>query len=424
MNSELKNRIIHKKNGTIPDGFVYLNYSNFPSDWRELSFKEAFEFNGSMSASRNDLSDDGIAYLHYGDIHKSQKTYIDFDSEYMSLPKLNIPIEKIKTSSLLENGDIVFADASEDYECIGKSIVVYKKSNDRFISGLHTIIARSKQNILDNGFKRYFISEWSIRKQIMRFATGISVYGISKSNLEKVKMCIPKLNEQIKIADILSTWDKAIELKEKLIEEKKKQKTGLMQRLLTGKVRLPGFDGEWEEITLDLITKYKASNISISSLKIDTNQNKRAYCIYNANGIFNKVDFYEMDKEYISIVKDGAGAGRLRKCEKYSSIIGTMGYIIPNDKVAYEFLYQRMLIVDFSKYLKGSTIPHVYYKDYKNEKLQLPSLKEQKAIAEVLNTADKEIDLLEKELEALKLQKKGLMQLLLTGIVRVNKEQS
>src|SRR5699024_4461449 len=97
-------------------------------------------------------------------------------------------------------------------------------------------------------YKRYFLSNYNVRKQFMFFATGISVLGINQENIKEIIVPLPPLPEQQKIAQTLSTWDQAIELKEKLIEAKKEQKKGVIQNLIKGKVRLPGFEGEWEEV--------------------------------------------------------------------------------------------------------------------------------------------------------------------------------
>src|SRR5690606_109846 len=231
----------------------FSNSNNYPLDWKCFRFDQLFNFEGGLSISRENLSDEGICYLHYGDIHTSTENYIDVKKDYDKLPKYNEKLQNINQKYLLNDGDIVIADASEDYEGIGKAVVIFNEENIPFISGLHTIVAKDKTDLIYRDFKRYFLSDWYIRKQMMFYATGISVFGLSKENVKKIQVILPSKLEQQKIADILSTWDKAIELKEKLIEQKKEQKKGLMQRLLTGKVRLPGFEGEWKKVRLGSI---------------------------------------------------------------------------------------------------------------------------------------------------------------------------
>lgn len=233
----------------------------------------------------------------------------------------------------------------------------------------------------------------------------------------KSKIILPPIEEQRKIAAILTTQDKVIELKEKRLVEKQRQKKYLMQQLLTGKKRLPGFAFEVEKTNIKAISTYSVSTISQTML--ESYESKQLYPVFNANSIAGYVDFYENECPYISIIKDGAGIGRVRLCEAKSSTIGTMGCIHARKGISIIFLYYLLEQVDFNKYSNGSTIPHLYYKDYSCEKVRIPDIKEQTAIAEVLSAADREIEKLQQDIEQEKQKKKALMQLLLTGIVRV-----
>lgn len=227
----------------------------------------------------------------------------------------------------------------------------------------------------------------------------------------KRSLSLPPLPEQQKIATILSTQDKVIELKEKLLVQKQQQKKYLMQQLLTGKKRLSGFNEKWRFAKLENVSKYSASAASFKTY--ESHLGCGPYPVYDASGCFGNIDFYENEQPYISIVKDGAGAGRVALCKEKSSTIGTLGCIFAND-IDLLYLFYCMSAVDFQIYSNGSTIPHVYYKDYKNMVLYLPCELEQKAIVEILSAADHEIDLLQKSIEAEKQKKKALMQLLLT----------
>lgn len=131
--------------------------------------------------------------------------------------------------------------------------------------------------------------------------------------------------EQERISTILTTQDKVIELKEKQLTGKQRQKKYLMQQLLTGKKRLPGFAFEVEKTNIKAISTYSVSTISQTML--ESYEGKQLYPVFNANSIAGHVDFYENECPYISIIKDGAGIGRVRLCEAKSSTIGTMGCI-------------------------------------------------------------------------------------------------
>ena len=240
---------------------------------------------------------------------------------------------------------------------------------------------------------------------------------LGQNRFLKSKIILPSIEEQRKIAAILMTQDKVIELKEKRLTEKQRQKKYLLQQLLTRQKRLPGFTSEVEETNIKAISIYSVSSISQTTL--EKYEGKRLYPVFNANSIAGYVDFFENEYPYVSIIKDGAGIGRVRLCEAKSSTIGTMGCIHARKGISIVFLYYLLEQVDFSKYSNGSTIPHLYYKDYSCEKVWVPDIQEQTAIAEVLSTADREIDLHRQNIEQEKQKKKALMQLLLTGIVRV-----
>ena len=142
-------------------------------------------------------------------------------------------------------------------------------------------------------------------------------------------------------------------------------------------------------VTLEEVCENRTSNISQKDLK----GNEGIYPIYGASGLIKKVDFYIQDKEYIGIVKDGAGVGRTMLLPSKSSVIGTMQYIIPNGILNIKYLYYALISKKLSKYSSGATIPHIYFRDYKKEKIVLISEIEQQKIVSIL---DKIVSLIEK----------------------------
>ena len=126
------------------------------------------------------------------------------------------------------------------------------------------------------------------------------------------------------------------------------------------------------------------SNLSANKL----NDNEGDYPVYGATGLFKNVDFFQQDKEYLAIIKDGAGVGRVYHYPAKSSILGTMQYLFPKDNINIRFAYYYLMSLDFKKYTCGAAIPHIYYKDYCNETLALPSKEEQEKIVSILDKAD------------------------------------
>lgn len=210
----------------------------FSGEWRIKSLGDLFNFSGGFSASREQLSTEGHCYLHYGDIHMSKKNFVDVCQEHQDIPKLNIPLKSVSPVSLLEDGDVVFVDASEDDEGTSKHVVVVNEGGMPLISGLHTIVAKSKTTELDHQYRRYCFQTAAIKRQFHFFAVGTKVSGISKSNIPRITLPVPEPSEQRAIASILNDMDGEIAALEAKLCKVRQIKQGMMQQLLTGKVRL------------------------------------------------------------------------------------------------------------------------------------------------------------------------------------------
>lgn len=207
--------------------------AGFDGEWEEKCLGDYVEFLRNGSNSRAELTnDDPVKYLHYGDIHASESVVLD----PICLPSL--PTEKAKGLDRLRNGDLIFADASEDTGGVGKSIELQAQDGIEVVAGLHTIAARFDKSVLADGFKGYlqFIPQFS--KQLKRLAAGTKVYATNKSHISGIEMCLPKVEEQTAIANVLSDMDAEIEALELRRAKTRDLKQAMMQELLTGKTRL------------------------------------------------------------------------------------------------------------------------------------------------------------------------------------------
>ena len=166
------------------------------------------------------------------------KTFVDVRVDYQDIPKLEIPLKRVASKSLLADGDVVFVDASEDDDGASRHVVVVNKENKPFISGLHTIVAKSKTNELDHEYRRFCFQTAGIRQQFLFYAVGTKVSGISKTNIAKLTLPIPSLPEQRAIAEALTDMDAELAALEQRREKTHALKLGMMQELLTGKTRL------------------------------------------------------------------------------------------------------------------------------------------------------------------------------------------
>ena len=204
----------------------------FQGQWDVKTLDELFAFSGGYAASRDQLSTEGHCYLHYGDIHGSAKTSIDTKVDYEDIPKLNVPLKQISPKSLLKDGDVVFVDASEDDDGTSKHVVVVNKGNLPFISGLHTIVAKSKTNELCNEYRHYCFQTAAIRQQFLFYAVGTKVTGISKTNIAKLNLPVPSSDEQIAIATVLADVDAELAALQQQLEKLRDVKQAMMQGLL------------------------------------------------------------------------------------------------------------------------------------------------------------------------------------------------
>jgi len=169
-------------------------------------------------------------------------------------------------------------------------------------------------------------------------------------------------------------------------------------------IRFKGFQEEWVEKKLKEFSSYKASNISVSHTKIHG-----SYKVYDANQCIGYTDKYIMKDDYITIIKDGSGVGRVRKLEGNTSFIATMGGIM-NDNSDLNFLYNILLKTDFSKHITGATIPHIYYSVYGNDEYLIPNTSEQSQIGNFFKTLDGQINAQEQKHQKLVNLKKAMLE--------------
>ena len=170
------------------------------------------------------------------------------------------------------------------------------------------------------------------------------------------------------------------------------------------KLRFPGFTEDWEQCKLEDICSYQSSSLTIND--IDKNGQ---YDLYDANSLIGKTNKGYMKMEYITIIKDGAGVGRTRMLPKNSMFLGTMGALTPKNSYL-GFLYQLVTNANLGKICTGSTIPHIYFKDYGKLKFCIPSIIEQEVIGKFFNNIDYLITLHQRKLEHLNLKKKAFLQ--------------
>ena len=234
--------------------------------------------------------------------------------------------------------------------------------------------------------------------------------------LRNFRTLVPPLSEQQKIAEILGTWDKAIETTEALLANARTQKRALLQSLLTGTRRFPGFeDHPWRDVRLgDVCEPKQWATISA------TEMSDAGFPVYGANGHIGWYHQYNHEHPTIAVGCRGV-CGSVHLTPPKSYITGNSMALddINPHKAKTEFLYQQLIHFGFRSIVSGSAQPQITGKAIKSYSLRMPSVPEQARIAEVLTDSDLEVARLEAEVDHLRTEKKSLMQQLLTGKRRV-----
>lgn len=287
----------------------------------------------------------------------------------------------------------------------------------------HAIAVQSRENML---WLKYKLEYWNLN----RYSESSAQPGLSVEKLVRYKLTLPPLAEQEKIAEILSTWDKAIEKQIQLIQKLELRKKGLMQQLLTGKKRLPGFTDEWKKVKAGLIFK---------SVSIRSNKQEILLSATQEHGVIprdmleSRVTMPTGDLSSFKLVDVGDFVISLRSFEggiEYSQYRGVVSpaYTVLKKALDVDSAFYKAYFKsnDFIQRLSVAVIgirdgKQISYSDFAYIKIPFPALQEQTAIANILSSSDEEIRLAQDKLAAMKEQKKGLMQVLLTGKRRIIK---
>jgi type I restriction enzyme S subunit len=431
----IKQRVEMILRGEVPEGYKQTKVGIIPQEWEVEVLSGLGTFGKGKGISSKDIVEVGLPAIMYGDI------YVKFDT-YFQKADQKITKETAEKSSPIKKGDLLFTTSGETAEEIGKC-VCYLGNETVYIGG---DIIKFSPDKTDSLYLAYLQNSFSQIKQKATHGQGFSVVHIYKSNLENLQIPCPDKDEQTTIAQILSTVDKVIETTETLITLKQQKKKWLMQNLLTGKVRLPEYDNcpvsvqerikminegivpegyketkvgiipeEWEEKKLG-----KYCKITTGSLNANAMVPNGKYRFYTCAADFFYIDKYRFDDEALLISGNGANVGYVHYYKgKFDAYQRTYVLTSFSEVIIYTKYYlEKALKRKIDKEKNAGNTPYIRIGTISNMIVPIPNLKEQTAIANVLSTADKEIDLLNQKLDTLKQQKKALMQLLLTGIVR------
>jgi len=417
VNLEIKDRIAKIKAGQVPEGYKKTKVGIVPQEWKSNSISHYITL-----VERPIVMDDNAEY----ELVTVRRGFGGVDSRGFLLGKKVL----VKSQFTVKEKDFVISKRQIAHGACG---IIPKELDGAIVSNEYNIFIG--RNNVDVVFFNYFMQLPELKRLFYLMSNGVHIEKLlfKTNDWIKQKICVPSLSEQQKIVKILTVWDKGIELKQKLIAEKKAQKKWLMQRLLTGEKRLAGFNGKWERKSISKLAEV------VTGITPPTNNPEfynGKYPWITPTDITSNKYIQESERALSEMgLKNGrfipkgsllvtciASIGKNAILTRDGSCNQQINAIIPSPKVSNEFLYYA---IEFNlniliKYAGKSATPILNKETFSNLTFCFPLLPEQTAIAEILSTADRQIELLEKEHAELTQQKKGLMQLLLTGIVRVN----
>ena len=420
MNPTIKARIESIRRGEVPEGYKRTKAGILPVDW---------EFNPlSQLAQKSKTKNREERYTKI--LTNSANEGIISQTDYFDKQIANN--DNIEGYYIVKKGDFVYNPRISVAAPCGP-INCYHGEETGVMSPLYTVFSIDVKKIERDYVEQFFSSTFWHRymKSVANYGVRSDRMNLSDEDFFLLPIPMPMRTEQEKIAEILAGQDRVIALKEKLLAKKQKQKKYLMQQLLAGKKRLPGFSGEWEKSLLGKLFRKR----------VETNCTElRLLAITGGQGVIPRDELELKDNssedksKYKKICVGDIGYNTMRMWQGVSAFSNYEGIVspaytilMPNSEIdakffAYLFKLPSMVFL-FYRYSQGlvDDTRNLKYKNLGRIRVLFPcDRKEQTVIAEILLTADKEIELLKKDIEQEKLKKKSLMQLLLTGIVRVS----
>ena len=291
-------------------------------------------------------------------------TYMNVFSNPIAQLNKTEPIEIDNKQNQVEYGDVFFTTSSETPDEVGMSSVWLENKGNIYLNSFCFGFRPFVKN--DPYYMAYMLRSKNFRKNMILLAQGISRYNISKNGVMNIYIQLPNNQEQEKIGKLFYEIDNLITLHQR---------------------KCTYIFYSWEQRKLNEFTRYISSNLSISD-----SINNGKYNLYDANNIIGKVNCKNISEEFITIIKDGSGVGKVRRLPKNSCFIGTMGGILSKESNI-DFVYCCLLNTDFTKEINGATIPHIYYSNYGNNEYYVPKYLEQEKIGELFTNIDNLITL-------------------------------
>ena len=380
-----------------------------PEDWDLTTLSEIGSFSKGKGIRKSEVKNEGIPCIRYGELYTRHH---DLIHEFYSFIDENVA----KQSRKLYKGDILFAGSGETKKEIGKS-VAFNLDVEAYAGGDIVILSPSE---VDSKFLGYALNSEIANEQKYQRAQGDAVVHIYSSSLSNLKIPLPPtLEEQQAIASALSDVDELIRSLDGLIAKKEAIKKGTMQQLLSGKKRLPGFDGDWEVKKIGDI-----ASINTGAKNTEDKVEDGKYPFFVRSSKEERINTYSFDGEAVLTAGDGVGTGKIFHYVNgkfdYHQRVYKMSDFASDVDGYYFYLYFSNYFYDRVMGMTAkSSVDSVRMDMIAEMEINLPPLVEQKAIAHILSDMDEELSALRRKREKMQRVKEGMMQELLTGRVRL-----
>lgn len=388
-----------------------LRFKEFEGEWEKCKASDLLDFysTNSLSWDKLEYGTTNIQNLHYGLIHVGLSTMVDIDKD--NLPNIidgNVP----KNYELCKEGDIVFADASEDTNEVAKAVEYYNLNGKKVVCGLHTIHGRDNKNKTVVGYKGYAFSSMSFHHQIRRIAQGTKIYSINSKNFSECYVGIPSKDEQQKIADLLRLIDERIATQNKIIEDLKKLKSAIIEKVYSEIQGKEYSYGQLFDVVNERNKQMEYSNI------LSASQEKG---MVNRDDINLDIQFERSNINTYKIVRKGDYVIHLRSFQggfAFSDKLGVCSpaYTIlrPNSILEYGYLSNYFTSQRFIKSLVLVTYGirdgrSINVEEWLRMKITIPPKEHQQYIVKVIGTFERKIEDEEAYAAQLSIQKQYLL---------------
>jgi type I restriction enzyme S subunit len=404
----------------VPKGYKQTDIGVFPEDWAIKTLGEIGEVTGAGVDKKSNPGEEPVRLVNYVDVYNRRPITSNLLSHWVTAPA-----NKANRCSV-RKGDVFFTPTSEVREDIAVSSMALEDIPDAVYS-YHLVRLRCNDEV-EVAYRTHAFSAKYFLDQASVLADGSGTrYVVNLPNFRRMLVALPPRDEQRRIGTLLTDVETQIATLKELITKKTNIKQGAMQELLTGKTRLPGFNGEWESKRLGEFLVFQTGYPFQSAF---FNSDSKGMRLIKNRDLKSDEDKIYFSGDYLNefIVRNGdllvGMDGDFLPCLWVGGealLNQRIGKVIPESNLSLNYLHYRIIepLKEIQRITAATTVKHLSHADVENITIKIPEINEQEAIAEVLSDMDAEIVALEQSLEKMNAIRKGLTQQLLTGRIRL-----